>query len=147
MIFAVFLVGAMLVSSAVRGTTHELGQMVQGDLLGQDGFIAWIAAVAALGAIGFIPGLRDTSRYLVTLIMVVVIVRNGGLFSNIETALQSASSAGPAPSVPTLQTSGDPAAAGSTGSSGSSGSSGSGVNAQSAISDVIGIAAVAAAFL
>lgn len=120
MIFGLLLLGLLLIAVALKGTEHELGQRLQDDLLGADGFIAWIFAIMAIGALGYVPGLETASNYLLVLLMVVILVRNGGVWSQLQTALQQASAAGPAPSVAPQRTTAD----GSSGSSGSSSASG-----------------------
>jgi hypothetical protein len=129
MIAGLILIGLMLIATALKNTQHELGQQFQTDLLGQDGFIAWAGAIMAIGAIGYIPGLRTASRYLLVLLGVVMVIRNGGVFANAEAALQGASAAGPAPSVvsPLIgSTAGTGSTAGGFGGSSSSGGSSAG---------------------
>jgi hypothetical protein len=141
MIIGLAIIGLLLIAVALKGTEHELAQRLQADLLGTDGFIAWIAAIVALGAVGYIPGLETASNYLLALLMVVVVVRNGGIWAQLQTALQAASAAGPAPSVAPRATTLDPQSSSSGGGSG--GSSGSS-DASTAISTVATIAEVAA---
>lgn len=116
MIAGILIVGFLLIASALQNTQSELAALLQRDLLGSQGFLLWLAAVVALGAIGYIPGLERTSRNLILLLLVVVVLRNGGIWANAQAALQGASQAGPAPSVANpAQTS-----AGQAGSSGGS---------------------------
>lgn len=123
MIAALFFIGLILISSALKNTQHELGEQVQRDLLGPQGFIGWALAIIAIGLIGYVPGLQKTSRYLLILLATVCIVRNGGLWANVQTAVEGASTAGPAPSVPSQTVPNPPQAAANSNSS-SSGSSG-----------------------
>lgn len=115
-------IGAALIVTALRNTQHEFGALLQQDFLGQDGFIAWAAAIMAIGALGYLPGLRQTSRYLLALLAVVMVIRNRGAFANAQAALQQASSLGPAPAIAAPKTSVDNASSGAPG--GSSGSAG-----------------------
>jgi len=141
MIFGLALIGLLLIASALKGTEHELAQRFQTDLLGADGFIAWIFAILAIGALGYVPGLETVSNYLLALIMVVVVVRNGGIWTQFQAALQQASAAGPAPSIAPKATSAD--GSGSSGSGGSSSSSGSS-GASTAVAALSTIAEIAA---
>lgn len=100
MILALLLAGFVLVASGLKGTNHELGQQLQQDVLGPGGFILWAAAIIGIGMIGFVPYLRQPSRYLLALLLVVVVLSNRGVFAQAQQALQGALSAGPAPSVP-----------------------------------------------
>jgi uncharacterized membrane protein HdeD (DUF308 family) len=67
------IIGLILIVSAVRNSQDALFTA-----LGQDApkFLVWAAAIIAVGAIGYIPGLRTTSRLLLGLIIVVLIVNN-----------------------------------------------------------------------
>lgn len=134
MIAGLLIVGMLLISSALKGTEHELGAQLQFDLLGKNGFIVWLMACLGLGVLGYIPALQRASRYLLALLCVVLLLRNGGVFANMQAALQSASAYGPAPSV-SIPSSG----AGATSSSSGSGTS--------ALSTVAALAPIALALL
>lgn len=139
MIAGLLTIGLILVASALKGTEHELGARVQADLLGSQGFITWALAIVGIGCIGWIPGLEKTSRYLLALLLVALVVKNGGLFANVQQALQQASQAGPA--VPVAL----PAYASSTASSGSTAGSSPGSAAVSALGDAAKVATLALA--
>lgn len=143
MIFGLILLGLLLMDTAIKGTQHELGQQLQSDLIGANGFIVWIFAILAIGAIGYIPGLKTASNYLLALLLTVVVIRNGGVFQQFQAALQQASQGGPAPSIAPKPTSLDSSGSSSGGSSSSSSSDGSDSTA-STVSTIATIAEVAA---
>jgi len=148
MIIGIIIVGLMLLSSGLKGTEHELGQQLQTDLLGTGGFIGWALAIIALGALGFIPIFEKASKYLLLLLFVVILVRNGGVFEQFQGAIQDAVATGPAPSVapvPLASTGGSGSGTGSGSGSSSSASSGSGVS--SAVSSIASIGMMAAMLL
>lgn len=120
MIFALIVGGLILCTTSLRGTQHEFGDLLQKDILGADGFLAWIAAIVAIGCVGYLPGMKMPSRYLLILLGVVMVVRNSGVFSQAQLALQTASGAGPAPAIagPGTSASGSGAQGGSGGASG-----------------------------
>jgi hypothetical protein len=128
-IAGLIIIGLVLISSALKNTEHELGQQLQTDVLGTSGFLAWAGAILAIGAIGYVPGLRQTSRYLLALIGVVMVVRNGGAWANAQAAFMSASSLGPAPSVKSLAVSATSAGSASSGGSAGAGASAGGTGA------------------
>lgn len=141
MIVGILIVGLLLIATALQNTQAELAKLLQRDLIGSQGFIVWLAAVVALGAIGYIPGLQRTSRNLILLLLVVVVLRNGGIWANAQAALQGASQAGPAPSTVSPK---DQTGSSGSGSGGSgSGSSGGGDSTGSTIATVAEIAAIA----
>ena len=140
MILAVLIFGVLLIDVGMKNTGGELATQLQDDLLGQDGFIAWGGAIMGLGAIGYVPSLQHTSRLLLGLVFVVLILRIGGVFANAQAALTAASTTGPAPAVP-IQTPAQTAPSGaSSGSSSGGGGLGSiiGGIAGSALGKVIG---------
>lgn len=144
MIFGLILLGLLLMDTAIKGTQHELGQQLQSDLIGANGFIVWIFAILAIGAIGYIPGLKTASNYLLALLLTVVVIRNGGVFQQFQTALQQASQSGPAPSIAPKPTSLDSSGSSSSGGSSSSSSSGGGDSTASTVSTIATIAEIAA---
>lgn len=73
MILFLILIAAMLIVAAVRDTQGDLFAALQADV---PSFVIWAAALVAIGAIGFVPGLKTPSRFLLALIIVVLVVNN-----------------------------------------------------------------------
>lgn len=73
MILIVLFIGTILLVAALRNTYGALFSD-----LGQDvpKFITWAAAILALGAIGFVPGLKPISRGLMALVLLVIVFQN-----------------------------------------------------------------------
>lgn len=67
------LIGVILVVAAVRNSQDALFSALATDA---PKFVVWAAAIFAVGAIGFIPGLRPVSRLLLALVVVVLVVNN-----------------------------------------------------------------------
>lgn len=67
------IIGVILIVAAVRNSQGALFKAI-----GQDApsFLVWAAAILAIGAVGFIPGLKPVSRLLLALIVVVLFVNN-----------------------------------------------------------------------
>lgn len=63
----------ILIVAAVRNSQGALFKAI-----GQDApaFIVWAAAILAIGAVGFVPGLKPVSRLLIALVIVVLFVNN-----------------------------------------------------------------------
>lgn len=138
MIYAILLIGLAMVTAGLKGTGHELGQQLQSDLIGSGGFVLWIAAVLTIGALGFIGPLRQTSRYLIVLLGVVLVLRNGGIWQAAQQALSDASTIGPAPAV-TL-----PAIASSTGGATTAVTGGGSSGGGGILGDIGAVAGIAA---
>lgn len=94
------LIGAVLLIAAVRNTEGDLGNALVADV---PGYLKWALAIIAVGALGWVPGMRTISRWLLALVLVVIFLKNYTAlfqgFTNLETP--------PAPS----QASASPAAA------------------------------------
>lgn len=96
--FAVLIIGAVLIVAAFNNTQADLATALKTDLAG---FFAWAAAITIILGIGFIPGLKNPSRYLLGLVVTVIVLTNyksmlAGLSDFTQTAAaQTAAGAGP----------------------------------------------------
>jgi hypothetical protein len=70
--FALLLIGAVLIVVALNNTHAQLATQLESDV---PGFFRWGAAIVALLALGYIPGLRTPSRWLLALVVVAVVVK------------------------------------------------------------------------
>jgi hypothetical protein len=141
MIIGLILLGILLLDTGFKGTQRELAQQLTNDLVGEQGFIGWIAAFGAIGALGYIPVLEKPSRYFIALMLVVIVLRNGGAFQNFKQALQDAAVKGPAVSKATPVTAADQGGGGS-----SKSDSGGGGGANTALNILGGVAKIATLF-
>jgi len=73
MIIIILLIGVILIIAAIRNSQNDLFAALAQDV---PAYIIWGAALFAVGAIGFIPGLKPVSRALLALIIVVLVLRN-----------------------------------------------------------------------
>ena len=80
------LIGAMLIVSAWKNTFGTLTSALATDL---PGFAKWFLAVALVGGLGYVPGLRTPSRWLLGLVMLSLVLKN---YTNIFAGLQNAAS-------------------------------------------------------
>jgi hypothetical protein len=76
------IVGLVLIVAAVRNAQGALFASLYADV---PDFVVWAAAIFAIGAIGFIPGLKPVSRGLLALIVVVLVMNN---YKNILSGFQ-----------------------------------------------------------
>ena len=71
--FLLILVGTVLALSAYNNTLDQLSTALEQDL---PGYAKWAAAIGGIVVLGWIPGMRDLSRMLLALVLVVIVVRN-----------------------------------------------------------------------
>ena len=87
--FALVFVGLVLIVVGAKGTHREFGAAIVEDFTGQGNFIWWIAAIGAVGALGYVPQLRKFSIAFMSLILVAMLLNNGGFFQKFTEALQT----------------------------------------------------------
>lgn len=73
MVLVALFIGAILIVAAIRNSQGTLFSALYKDV---PGYVVWAAAIFAIGAIGFIPGLKPVSRGLLALVIVVIVMRN-----------------------------------------------------------------------
>ena len=73
MILAALFVGVIVLVAAIRNSQGALFSALYQDV---PGFVVWGAAIFAVGAVGFIPGLKPISRGLLALVIVALVLNN-----------------------------------------------------------------------
>lgn len=88
------LVGFVILIAAFRGEETTLAHLVASDIEGMGGtsFVWWILAVAAVGAVGYIPAVRPLAISFLALIILGVVLANEGLFADLENQLSQITS-------------------------------------------------------
>ena len=86
--YALLFIGAVLLVAGLRNTYKQLWTLVEGDFTSQGGFLAWVAAIAVVGGLGYIPRLRALSIAFMTLLLIVLVLSNGGVFAKLQTFIQ-----------------------------------------------------------
>ena len=81
--FLLLIIGAIIFIAAYQNTHGELASQLSQDV---PPFLKWGMAIAAVGALGFVPGMRDLSRWLLALVLVVIVLTN---YKQIIAGLQS----------------------------------------------------------
>ncbi|MDE2019920.1 MAG: hypothetical protein KGJ13_06280 [Patescibacteria group bacterium] len=87
--YALLLIGAIMLVAGLRNTYAQLWKLVEGDFTSQGGFLSWVAAIAVVGGLGYIPKLRPLSIAFMTLLLVVLVLSNGGVFAKLQAFIQS----------------------------------------------------------
>ena len=71
--FVLVIIGAVILVAALRNTQGTLATALETDV---PGFAVWALALAGVGALGFVPGMRTISRGLIGLVLLVLVLRN-----------------------------------------------------------------------
>jgi hypothetical protein len=87
--FALVIMGLIFVVTGVKGTIGALGSQLKDDFTGPGNFFYWFAAIGSIGALGSIQEFRAFSRMFMTLILVAMIIKNGGVFDKLMQAIAS----------------------------------------------------------
>lgn len=96
MSYVLIAIGVLLTVAGVRNTQDELYSLIQNDFSGPNSFIYWLAAIALIGGIGYIPTVKPFSNALLILVLIVLVLRQGtGFFDQLKASL-AASTAQPA---------------------------------------------------
>lgn len=89
--FAILLIGAILIVVAFNNSFSALATELETDV---PGYFKWAAAIVAILALGYIPGLKTPSRWLLGLVLVVVLLKNySTILSGFQTFLTSGGTA------------------------------------------------------
>ncbi len=87
--FALIVIGILMIVTGSNGTYRQFGAQLQKDFTGEKGFITWAMALIVIGLLGYINRLRELSHYFMALIIIVMIIRNGGFFDEFMKAMKS----------------------------------------------------------
>jgi hypothetical protein len=93
MAFVFIIVGIVLLVAGVNNTQSDLFTLLQKDFSpsaqqqGQHSFLAWFVAILVIGTLGYVQDLRPFSRAFMALIIIVLLLSNGGFFSQINKEL------------------------------------------------------------
>ncbi len=87
--YALILIGGILLVAGIRNTYGQLWTLVKGDFTAQGGFLTWVAAIAVVGGLGYIPKFRPLSIAFMTLLLIVLVISNGGVFAKLQSFIQS----------------------------------------------------------
>jgi len=104
--FALLLIGAILLVAGLRNTYTDLWALVKGDFTQNTGaggnFLTWVAAIAVVGGLGYIPKFKALSVAFMTLLLLVLVLSNGGIFAKLQAFIKSGAG-GNAPATPNLR--------------------------------------------
>jgi len=82
--FALIIAGILLILVGYQGTQGQFFTMLLGDV---PQFGVWFVAIMVIGAIGYIPRLKDLSNAFLALIVLVLFLTHGAFFSQFNKAI------------------------------------------------------------
>ena len=112
---ALVAIGLILVITGVKNTYAEFGALVKGDFTGQGNFTTWMVAIGIIGALGYVKALKPFANGFLVLVAIVIVLKNGGVFDKLKSALATGPTSTPGAAPPII-----PQTADSTGKSGTS---------------------------
>ena len=87
------LFGLILIVAGVRGRitqgTPSLVSLLKDDFTGTDPFWKWMLAILLIGSVGYIPNLRPISRGFMALVIIVFLISNQGVFTQLQNVFKS----------------------------------------------------------
>lgn len=86
---ALVIIGMILLVAGIRDNVGNLGRLVAADFSGPNNFFYWAVSVIIVGAIGYVPALRNPSRAFLILILLVMVLSNRGFFTELQKAVSS----------------------------------------------------------
>ena len=86
MAFVLVISGLLMIVSGAKGTYAAFGRQIASDVNGQ--FLYFAAAIGAVGALGYVDSLRTFSRLFMALILIVLVLANGGFAQKFTAALK-----------------------------------------------------------
>jgi type III secretory pathway component EscV len=89
--FIAIVIGAIVVIAAVNNAHGDLGTALKNDI---PAYFKWAIAIAAVLGLGYIPGMRTPSRYLMALVAIVLFANN---WQSILAGFQQFAQGSPAP--------------------------------------------------
>lgn len=87
--FALVLVGIVLVIAGARDTASALGTQLKADFTGDNNYTYWVLAFLGAGSVGYVQVLKPLSHMFLALLIIVIILKNGGVFDKFMQALSS----------------------------------------------------------
>jgi hypothetical protein len=84
--------GIVLIITGIKGNPSSLWGLVQGDFTGANNYVYWMVSILVLGALGYIPQLKNVSRLFLLLVIVVLLIHNQGFFAQLQAFINSGSS-------------------------------------------------------
>lgn len=91
MAFLLIAIGAIFMDSAIKGTSTALFSQIKQDTFPSQGvgYFTWAGSIAVIGLVGYVPSLKSLSNWFLALVIVVLVLSNGGFVSQLFAAIRS----------------------------------------------------------
>jgi hypothetical protein len=87
--FALIFIGALAFVAAYKDTLPQLGALLKSDFSGPGNFMYWIVALVILGSLGNFTPFRISSKMLLLLVLVVMVISDKGFFAKFVASLNA----------------------------------------------------------
>ncbi len=84
------LIGAVILITVFNGKSDELAGLIKGEFTGPNNFTKWLLAFAIIGLFSYVPGFRPVANAFFALVIVAMLIGQGGFFEKLSAALNSA---------------------------------------------------------
>jgi hypothetical protein len=88
--------GLALVLVGLNGDPGKLYALLANDFTGKNSFVYWMLAILVLGGLGYVPGLDKISKAFLVLVILVLLLDNGGFFKHFQDFVKSTTQTAPA---------------------------------------------------
>jgi len=85
--FVLIIIGLTLIVASARGTLPNLGKLLKDDFTGPNNFFLWLIAIGTVGMLGYYKPGEKFSRAFMALILIAMVIRNGGFYEKLVEAL------------------------------------------------------------
>jgi hypothetical protein len=93
--FVLLAFGILFLVIAWQGTQQDLFALLKSEFVGKNSFLVWIAAILILGLAGYIKPIRPVTHAFMVLILIVLVLANGGkVFANFNAAIRAPTAPG-----------------------------------------------------
>jgi len=93
--FALVIIGLVLIVTGAKDTYQQLGKQVVSDFTGENNFTWWLVSLGAVGSLGYVKAIRPFSQAFLILIILAMVIKNGGFFQLATAALEAGPEAPP----------------------------------------------------
>lgn len=89
--FVLAIFGIIMLVTAIQGTYKDFWSLFVSEFTGDgtfsNSYIYWVASIAIIGGLGYVPQLKKISDMFLFLMLLVFILKNGGVFDKFNSAL------------------------------------------------------------